>query len=305
MSEAGPTPDKDLAKAIATGLYIYLVVILIGVVVQLVLCLYTLWNFRKKTCQWDETRVRLLCVSFAIWAFYSAAAMVDAWNIIVACSRGPAAAYPTWSLGASTGLTLAYIVMGDCLMFWRCWCLRYGPGWMVIAPTATFLASITFGVLSVVSSVTGKFSDLVGILWIASSVATNVLITSFIISKLLVARREVIKSEMYDRVPRFYRDMIVVLIESAAPLALAGLCTTIASAIRLSGTQSHSSVRGLYLFDLVSHVSFLLFAALSPQMILFRTLVIAPRGLRIADGSHSYDPGVSQSAQFSTIQYIP
>ncbi|KAH6907426.1 hypothetical protein BKA70DRAFT_356176 [Coprinopsis sp. MPI-PUGE-AT-0042] len=304
MSDVAVTSDEALEKSIATGWYIYLVVILVGVVVQLVLCLYTLWTFRLRSWHWGGKKAHLLLVGFVIWLFYSAAALIDTWNIVVACSKGAASAYPTWSLGASTGLTLAYIVTGDCLMFWRCWCICHGPRWMAIGPTALFLASVTFGILSVVNSVTRKFSDLVNILWVAFSVATNVVITSFITSKLIIARREVVKSEMYDQAPRFYRDMIVILVESAAPLTLAGVCTVVSSAIRLSRVQSQDSMGGLYFFDLVSHVCFLLFAALSPQMILFRTLVIAPKGLRLADGSHSNGPGISQSAQFSTIQYI-
>ncbi|KAH6907424.1 hypothetical protein BKA70DRAFT_1400905 [Coprinopsis sp. MPI-PUGE-AT-0042] len=284
MPGEGTIFDDALEKTAATGFYIYIVVILLGVV----LCLYTLWDFRQKGCYCDGKRARLLCLSFAIWICYSAAAFIDAWDRNAAFPKALASGHPIWSLG-----------------LWRCWYLCRGAGWMVIGPSALFLASIALGIVSVVNMVTGKFSDIVGILWVTFSVATNVMITSIIVSKLVITRQVVMKSKMYDQPPQFYRDVIVVLVESAAPLTLAGLCSIISAAVRMSGVQVPGSGKSLFLFDLVSRACFLLFAALSPQMILFRTLVITPRGLRIADGSPSNGSGVSQSAQFSTIQYIP
>jgi hypothetical protein len=86
-------------------------------VIQLVLCLYALYDFLQKPRRKEtgRTRVWLLVVSFAIWTFYSAAALIDSWNIIGVCA-GAEDTYPLWSLGMSTGMTLAYIVLGDCLM---------------------------------------------------------------------------------------------------------------------------------------------------------------------------------------------
>jgi hypothetical protein len=116
------------------------------------------------------------------------------------------------------------------------------------------------GILSVVNSVTGGFSLLIGTLWIAFSVTTNVTITSFIIAALLKARRLVAKSEMYDYQPRIYRDVIILLVESAAPLAVTGVCAVVASGMRISGVPVDPSKAGLYLFDYVSHILFLFFA---------------------------------------------
>ena len=57
----------------------------------------------------------LLVVSVAIWGFYTIAALIDTWNIILSFKR-PLAAYAIWSLGLSTTMTLVAIIIGDCLM---------------------------------------------------------------------------------------------------------------------------------------------------------------------------------------------
>ncbi|KAH6910869.1 hypothetical protein BKA70DRAFT_1268808 [Coprinopsis sp. MPI-PUGE-AT-0042] len=221
-------------------------------------------------------------------------------------------AYPPWSIGLNTALTLTYMCIGDCLMLWRCCGIwngkRWGCWWYRSLPFS--LISVPFGIVTVINSVTRNLPLYASVLSIASSVTTNVVITSLIVHKLLVARREIIKSEMYESVPRFYRDLILILIESAAPLALAGLCAVAASAARLSNRVPDKSMKGLYLSVITFDFLFLLFGALSPQMILCRTLACLPNGLAVLATEESQtesDVGAvfnTQSAHFPLVQSV-
>ncbi|KAH6867664.1 hypothetical protein BKA70DRAFT_1452824 [Coprinopsis sp. MPI-PUGE-AT-0042] len=201
---------------------------------------------------------------------------------------------------------MTYILIGDCLMLWRCYGIWNRQKGVVLIPSLLLLTSISFGILATVNSITNALPSLVGLAWVSSSVATNVGVTSLIVYKLVIVRREIITSKLYDVVPPLYRDMIIILVESAAPLALTGVCSVAVSAARLSGGIAPSSEDAVFLLSLVSHLLFLLFGALSPQMILFRTLVCAPNGLvQAAEKSQLHGATThSCSAQFSTTHSI-
>ncbi|KAH6895079.1 hypothetical protein BKA70DRAFT_1232210 [Coprinopsis sp. MPI-PUGE-AT-0042] len=254
MSEDPSTSDEAMEKAILASSYIYLVVMLMGV----------------------------------------ASVLLMAQKMISPVPVSPSRS--AWSAGLSVSLTLAYILIGDCLMVWNCFVyLNSSPrrgcvvmevprnlqrpkmgGFIPCSSAAYFLCvrlaftkthislPQAFGVLTIINHVTGGFSILVEILWIAFGVATNVVITSIVIAKLLIARREVVKSDMYDQVPQFYQHVIIILVESAAPLALAGLCAIITSAIGLSGVRLRMSAAGFFLFDFVMHMLLLFFALSYP-----------------------------------------
>ncbi|KAH6895086.1 hypothetical protein BKA70DRAFT_1532170 [Coprinopsis sp. MPI-PUGE-AT-0042] len=291
----GPSPEEALPAVI-----IFLVVMLPGIVIQLVMCLYALRTFQQKpTGRHDGKRRRLLSLIFAIIIIYSAAVSIELWNIV--CRMLGRNAYPPWSLGVNIALTMAYMCVGDCLMLWRCWVIWNGQRWVVLFPILLFLTYFAFGIITIIDSVTRQ-PPLAGVLSVTFSVATNVTITSLIVYKLLVARREVIKSEMYDYAPRFYRDLVVILVESAAPLALAGVCAVAVSAARISNDRHDQSVPGLYLSVLASNLLFLLFSALSPQMILFRTLVT--QGGQAESDAGATRMFTTRSAHLSTVQNL-
>ncbi|KAH6895082.1 hypothetical protein BKA70DRAFT_1043355, partial [Coprinopsis sp. MPI-PUGE-AT-0042] len=237
--------------------------------IQLVMCVYTTHIFRQgPTGQHSNKKQHLLLVSFAIWLIYSAAVLIEVWNII--CRMLGRDAYPLWTIGVNTTLTMTYMCVGDCLMLWRCCIIWKRQRWVVFVPFMLFLAYFAFGIMAVVDSLTRNLPPIAGALCFAFSVAMNIVITSLITYKLLVARREVIRSEMYDSVPTVYRDMIVILVESAAPLALTGMCTIAVSAARLSKDRRDESMPSLDLSVVAFNFLFLLFGALSPQVILFR-----------------------------------
>jgi hypothetical protein len=263
--------------------------------------MYALRSFQQKpSSQRVSQRKRLLLVSFAIWIIYSVAVLIEVWNI--ACRRAGRGvdAYPPWSRGINTALTLAYVFVGECLMVRS---LPNSPkfvtniisnissgdamlfgtgsdGWWLFLPYSFSLLSVriprfkhgftklTFaalGFVSVIDSVTRSLPPIAGALCIAFSVVTNLTITSLIIHKLLAARRHLINSEMYDHVPGFYRDLMVILIESAAPLALAGVCAIALSLSRISSkTSVEDSMTALYLCVLASNLLFLLFGVRPP-----------------------------------------
>ncbi|KAH6871383.1 hypothetical protein BKA70DRAFT_1578380 [Coprinopsis sp. MPI-PUGE-AT-0042] len=287
------------------GAIIFLVIMPPGIVIQLVMCVYALRTFqRKPTSKGDGKRRCLLAVSFAIWVFYSAAVLIEIWNI--ASRMLGRDAYPSWSVGIYAAMTMAYICIGDCLMLWRCFGIWNGQRLVVLVPVTFFLIYFAFAIVMVINSVTQILPPFATIPAITLTVTTNVIITSLIVYKLLVARREVIKSKMYDSVPRFYCDLIVILVESAAPLALAGLCAVAVTAARLSNHVPEKSKEDLHFCVVTFELLFLFFCALSPQMILWRTLVYQPEGVAILatkrSDAESDDGAVfnTQSAQFDS-----
>ncbi|KAH6907415.1 hypothetical protein BKA70DRAFT_1427807 [Coprinopsis sp. MPI-PUGE-AT-0042] len=302
----GSSSDRTLAAAMTTGAYIYLAIMPLGIAIQLLLCVYALHAFqrRRRSPDRDVKRQRLLLVSFAIGVTYSAAVFIEVWNI--ACRMLGKEAYPLWSLGVSTALMMLYIFIGDLLMLWRCYIIWNKHKWAALLPAVLLLTSISLGILTVVGSVNSDLPPVIYIFWIASSVATNISITSLIIYKLLIARREALNSEMCTQEPGLYRDMIVIFVESAAPLALAGIYAIAVSATHLANGGPGESMAKFYLLVFVSHLLFLLFGALSPQIILFRTIVYAPKGLVVKGNRSEDDVGAmfnSHSAQFSTVQH--
>ncbi|KAH6884676.1 hypothetical protein BKA70DRAFT_1445880 [Coprinopsis sp. MPI-PUGE-AT-0042] len=288
MLEGTTDHDEALAATLAIRSYatVSLATTILGFVMQLVLCLYSLWIVkqepprRKRTC--------LLLVAFTIWILYSATAGIEVWRNLDWMLKGGVPEFPLWTYGAGMGLTMTYILIGDCLMLWRCYGIWNRKKVVVLFPTLLLVTSISFGILSTINSITDTLPALVGLAWVAFSVATNVTVTSLIVYKLVIVRREIIRSKLYDKVWPLYWDVIIILVESAAPLALAGLCSVAVSAARLSGDIAPSRENAVFLLSLVSHLLFLLFGALSPQMILFRTLVCAPNGLVQAAEKNAY-----------------
>ncbi|KAH6907422.1 hypothetical protein BKA70DRAFT_1489402 [Coprinopsis sp. MPI-PUGE-AT-0042] len=227
---------------------IFMVLMPLGIVTQLAMCLYTLRNFRRNPSPQHDAKRRLLAsVSFAIWTIYSAAVLIELWN--VGCRMLGRDAFPLWSVGLNRALTLTYICLGDCLMLWRCYSIWNGQRWVVLIPTFLLLAAFALGIISVVDSITHTLPRLAGVLCVACSVVSNVIITSLIIYKLLVARREAMESEMYDYAPRFYRDLIVILVESAAPLALAGVCAVALTTARIYHDRRGEAMTGTLTSD--------------------------------------------------------
>ncbi|KAH6905739.1 hypothetical protein BKA70DRAFT_1225444 [Coprinopsis sp. MPI-PUGE-AT-0042] len=256
----GSSSEEALPAAI-----IFLVIMPPGIAIQLVM----------PTGQRSSKRQPLLLVSFAIWVIYSAAVLIEVWNIIRRMLGRDA--YPLWSIDVNIALTMAYMYVGDCLMLWR------------LVPIILFLPYFAFGIIAVIDILTAcNLPPIAGALCVAFSVMTNIVITSLSTYKVLIARREAIRSEVYDSVPSLYRDMIVILVESAAPLALAGMCAVAVSAARLSKGRHDESTPGLYLSVVAFNLLFLLFSALSPQMILFHTLACLPRGTAMLAAEGGY-----------------
>ncbi|KAH6884686.1 hypothetical protein BKA70DRAFT_1445889 [Coprinopsis sp. MPI-PUGE-AT-0042] len=297
------------SEEVLPGAIIFLVIMPPGIVIQLVMCVYALRTLQRKPPREGNGKRRcLLAISFSIWVFYSAAVLIEIWNITSRMLGRNA--YPSWSIGVYTAMTMAYMCIGDCLMLWRCCGIWNRQRLVVLVPITVFLTYFAFGIVMVIDSVTRILPSFASIPAVALTVMTNVTITSLIIYKLLVARREVIKSEMYDSVPRFYCDLVVILVECAAPLALAGVCAIAVTAARLSNHVSNESKKNLYFSMVTFDLLFLFFGALSPQMILWRTLVYQPEGVAVLATERSdteSDVGAifnTQSAHFSTVHSV-
>ena len=102
-------------------------------------------------------------------------------------------------------------------------------------------------------------------MWNALSASNNVVITALLVTKLVVARRHELETQPEEgqtgTIARLHRDVIVILVESAAPLTLVGPCLVIGSVILLFRRpgDKDSSMTGLAVFMLIAQVFFLFF----------------------------------------------
>ncbi|KAH6888908.1 hypothetical protein BKA70DRAFT_1541475, partial [Coprinopsis sp. MPI-PUGE-AT-0042] len=130
------------------------------------------------------------------------------------------------------------------------------------------------------------------------SVLTNVLVTSLILYKLIQKRRAVSQVLEGVKKPKMYGDVIAILIESAAPIAIFGILLAI-SFFNIALVQRRPIERAHWaVFNDVTSLFYYSFCALSPQMIIFR--VTTSRSWTSARDSGSGGSGVcSQPIHFA------
>ncbi|KAH6912351.1 hypothetical protein BKA70DRAFT_1535760 [Coprinopsis sp. MPI-PUGE-AT-0042] len=181
---------------------------------------------------------------------------------------------------ASHFLTIA---VGDLLTLWRCLVLWSHKKWVLVLPLLTCTGSIVFSIVSVSLGVkalqpiniTGNDTRMV----LASlSVATNIMVTSLILLRLLTARWAMSKVFPDRKPPGMYSRVVAMVIESAAPLAVCGLCYVVFVYEATRSEWGSSTVDALgyakaHILERMFWWAYVSVAALSPQMIIFRVTV--------------------------------
>lgn len=124
-----------------------------------------------------------------------------------------------------------------------------------------------FGILSFTPYPKATFANnavpgLAAVLWSAFSATGNVVVTALLIYKLFAARRRELEAQPEGPFyPPLHRALIIILVESAAPLALSGLLLVIGSVIMLSHESNEMDWFEIRLsaFMLIVQALFLLF----------------------------------------------
>ncbi|KAH6912304.1 hypothetical protein BKA70DRAFT_1535664 [Coprinopsis sp. MPI-PUGE-AT-0042] len=203
----------------------------------------------------------------------------------------------------TAAMTDMTVIGGDILVLWRCYIVWRSRRWVIVVP---FLAC--FG--TIVSRVVGlTFMGLKGnitegpyaettMVSESLSVTMNVMATGLILFQLARTWSTVSKAYPIQSRPRMYSNVAGILIESAAPVSIFGICYVIVLAIDYYRKPEILLERGT-LGSLAEVVSCLYYSmsALSPQMIIFR--VMTGRSWKNGRESNELAASLSQPIRFA------
>ncbi|KAH6912323.1 hypothetical protein BKA70DRAFT_1184927 [Coprinopsis sp. MPI-PUGE-AT-0042] len=191
-------------------------------------------------------------------------------------------------------LLIVAIVVGDTLMLWRCSVLWTDKRWVLLFPYLAFFGSIGARTIKHTSSLLShtnvpsasnitylallqveRFPLQVQIralvVSVSLSVSMNIMVTSLILFQLISTWRRASNSFPNTRRPRMYTDVLVLMIESAAPLAFFGICWTISTIVTILRPPQNLTERGrLRLFTAITNCVYFSFCSIAPQMIILR-----------------------------------
>ncbi|KAH6912301.1 hypothetical protein BKA70DRAFT_1423009 [Coprinopsis sp. MPI-PUGE-AT-0042] len=145
----------------------------------------------------------------------------------------------------------ATIILGNTILLWRCYMVWRSKRWIIILPSLAY---------------TGTIKSL--------SVSMDVVVTGLILFQLSRTWSIVSKAYPNRQRPRMYSNVAALVIESAIPITIFGICYVTLTAIACYGKpEIVLAKRGT--FNALTEASACLynsFSALSPQMIIFRVL---------------------------------
>ncbi|KAG2002272.1 hypothetical protein CC2G_004473 [Coprinopsis cinerea AmutBmut pab1-1] len=257
---------------------------------QLFMCIHGLSSFLTTPVERRKKRLPYIILSFSILILSTIPACLDlAQDFRVSYYSSPHTEYlaekrkalSSGQTAASRCLLLAYVALGDGLLLYRCYILwQHIAKWVVTLPILVYLGFIGVSLTTLVHVLTNDLlhsenevtkTQQLQIAYIFLSVTLNVIATSLISYKILVAKRSFSKA-LPSRNMRVYSAVARLVIESALPLTLSGLLCAIFTAINWAHYQSPLGRPSLTIMATADTFGSLYytFAALSPQMIIFR-----------------------------------
>ncbi|KDR71459.1 hypothetical protein GALMADRAFT_281746 [Galerina marginata CBS 339.88] len=136
-------------------------------------------------------------------------------------------AFSGWIDTLSTSALIASNFIGDAMLLYRCYVLL--PDYrFVVLPVLLFITSNVLGILTVIESALPSsrfFAGRVqafGVTWVALTVAFNVVVTSLICGRIIVAHMSIKRLGVADHAAERW-GIIAILIESALPFSVAGI----------------------------------------------------------------------------------
>jgi len=245
------------------------------------------FSLRKKD---RRGRLRFVIVSCTILATSSASILLDAWGgYRVLYQGGPTGMsyvqsnlefWGTSRVPIIIGDAMGWltIVQGDVLMLWRCYVLWRHKRWLVLLPLSMFFGATVCIVVALLPIASWK-GDYMSpdrlkpiIAGISMTVTANVMVTCLIVSRLVMTWNTRRKYFPDQTGPNIYSNVIAIVIESAAPLTLFGICLVITLALaKIQASEDLITIgRATTAADIFSFLYSNGFCALSPQMIIFR-----------------------------------
>ncbi|KAH6913692.1 hypothetical protein BKA70DRAFT_1263739 [Coprinopsis sp. MPI-PUGE-AT-0042] len=198
----------------------------------------------------------------------------------------------------------ATLAAGDILLLWRCFILWSSTKWVTLLPCLACVGSIVARMICLILMSTTKYlvegpAALASIAGESLSVSMKVMVTGLILFEL--TRTWLLISRSCPSLKRSptYTNVAAIVIESAAPLAICGLCYIIVTALVNYHAPTVLAKKGtLNALSEVSSSLYVSFSALSPQMIIFR--VLNGRSWKNARESNELTEKLSTTLRFAT-----
>ncbi|KAH6904103.1 hypothetical protein BKA70DRAFT_1298456 [Coprinopsis sp. MPI-PUGE-AT-0042] len=170
------------------------------------------------------------------------------------------------------------VVAGDILLLWRCSVMWRSKRWAIVIPSLACTGSIVSRIarmvmMSKTSYILEGPGGVTAMIAESLSVFMKVMVTCLILFQLPRNRFMISRSCPIPKPSRTYSRVAAILVESAAPLALFGVCYVTVTVISYYRKPEVLAQRGtLNALNEVSGSLYFAFSGLSPQMIIFRVL---------------------------------
>ncbi|TBU46070.1 hypothetical protein BD309DRAFT_1017388 [Dichomitus squalens] len=171
---------------------------------------------------------------------------------------------PMWYEIVGCVASLVLNTMSDGLLLYRCY-IVWGDGRVIILPFIIYLATMSLGVLAVYVSDRPQSILLFGasqrlvLAYVSVGISLNFLVSTLICVRILLLAKR-LEVALGEEAAHTYTNTATLIIESALPYTLSGLAYLVAL-----GMQSSTSILFMSIY--------VMFACLSPQMIVFRVLM--------------------------------
>ncbi|KAH6906852.1 hypothetical protein BKA70DRAFT_399566 [Coprinopsis sp. MPI-PUGE-AT-0042] len=269
---------------LAKSIYSSVTISTLTVGIQLFMCFYSLSVFLHTSKERRKGRARFIVISFMIWIMFTVMTGLEASTDFetLYTSDGTGISYINrqaelwsnrlWWLGLHDLSLYSFIALGDGLMVWRCYLLWQHRKWrwLTLFPFLTSLGFLVTGICLTFVPVTNITSRRLIVTYIMLSVGTNIQVTALILFRLFNTRQSLAQILPGTELSQMYSDTSAVLIESAAPLAVFGLCAAAMVITRIHAEAPIPIQARFVIADYTLSSVYYSFCALSPQLIIFR-----------------------------------
>ncbi|KAH6907538.1 hypothetical protein BKA70DRAFT_1104436 [Coprinopsis sp. MPI-PUGE-AT-0042] len=285
-SESSQPSDKEIdiyGSMLAADNFVNSVLGASLLVVQIVLVLYGVSGFFATPKDRRKGRLRFIVISALMVMLCAVDICLDLWvNFLLLYNGGPDGvsylqAYSIlienwrwWAVGKT--FFFAAIALGEFLMaspLWRCLVLWMDRKWVVLFPFFACLGAIGESLVGDVTFNIGLRNQVM-LAGAVLRVAGNIMITFLIVFRVMRARSCTAKAFPNQEPPRWYSEVTALVIESAAPLAIIGICYIGLYAPFCHNRQDGSKQGTLNIAGDVVGCFYDAFCTLSPQMIIVR-----------------------------------
>ncbi|TFK18874.1 hypothetical protein FA15DRAFT_760394 [Coprinopsis marcescibilis] len=268
---------NHFGKVTAGGLFVNVTVTILGIGIQLFMCIYGLACYLESPRTMRRGKPPYIIVSFVILGLFSLTAAMDAYTnfrSLFEATTGREFYILTqefereWFRILSIFSLMFSLFTSDGLLLYRCYIVWKDQWYVLVIPGLCYLSTIGLGLQIAAPSQNWTPQDrIIGSAFTFLSVILNIMITSLLSFRLLRARNSML-GVLPSKHIQIYSRLIIILVEAALPVAVFGIGYAITLVIPLGETTAQIS--NWQISNMFFSTLYFLFATLSPQMIIFR-----------------------------------